>query len=196
MMGSSVTETNHQTGTWTLLLAALLISALRSAVQVIGDRLLYFNLRGVPEGSGFFFNSFLLFNLLPFLINPALFFYIFYVLGKNVQLAERYMSVIVSLFVGGLVGTAPVYFLLPIAFGGTWGATFPDLLSVITTMGSYLLAFIEEGLGAFFPGFVAIALANLRAKGRGSRSTLWEGDSPDISRESKSGPDGSRALTE
>lgn len=136
--------------------------------------MLFFNAPPIPEGSGFLFNQFLLFSLLPFLVSPALLFCVFYRLGRNVQLAERYGSVIVSLFAGGLVGTAPVYFLLPIALGSTWGAAFPDLLSVVTTAGGYLLAFVGYGLGALFPGFVAVTVANLRVRGGISNSGRHE----------------------
>ena len=119
--------------------------------------------------------QFLLGELAPFLVSPVLLFFVFYRLGRGVSLANRYKRVAGFLFAGGVVGSGTTFFLLPLAFGATWGYAFPDLLSALTTVAGSTLMFVGFGLGALFPGFVAIAVANFRGRERSSNSTITSG---------------------
>ena len=101
---------------------------------------------------------------MSFLINPVLLFYVFYHIGKRVQLEDRYVFVGASIFVGGVVGYTVPYFLVPVAYGGSWSAVFPDFGFFLATASSLGLVFIGAGLGVLFPGFVAIVVANYRTK--------------------------------
>ena len=145
----------------TLFIVALLLSALQWSILILGQHLL---LGGSPFdfGGSFVLRVLILEELGPFLVNPVLLFYVSYRLGKRVSLANRYRTVAVILFVGGTVGGGVTHTLLPLAFGGTWGAVFSNLLSVVAIVASFTYMFAEIGLGTLFPGFVAIALANLR----------------------------------
>ena len=103
-------------------------------------------------------------DLPAFLVNPVLLFYVFYRLGKKVRLKERYVSVGAGVFVGGVLGGLAYYPLLLLVRGSSLGVVFPDLLSAIGWTIAFLLGFVGYGLGALFPGFVAITIANFRRK--------------------------------
>ena len=108
---------------------------------------------------------FLLFSLpsfLSFLINPIIMFLAIYFLGKKVDVARRYISVGISLFIGGLIGNSVPYFLLPELFGSHWEGAFPDILSVVTTVIAFTIILLEFGFSTLFVGFFAVSLANFR----------------------------------
>ena len=147
-MGSPEVRAWHQART--LFLAALLLSAFQTTLSpILGGSLLV---------------SVLALNLPLFLVNPVLLFYVFYRLGKKVPLAERYISVGVSLFVGGMLGYVAPYFLINVALGNSWSFAFLDSLPLIATILYLMLLFVRAGLETLFPGFVAIAVANIRSK--------------------------------
>jgi len=145
----------------TLFLVALLLSAFQTTLPLTQ----WFSLVFPPASiGGSLLLQILALSLPSFLINPVLLFYVFYRLGKKVPLAERYISVGISLFVGGMLGYVVPYFLDPVAFGSSWGFAFPDLLSLTATILDLTLLFVRAGLDTLFPGFVAIAIANIRSK--------------------------------
>jgi len=149
----------QQTKTTTLLLVALLLSAFQVTSVVSLERQTF----PFSGPSGLFVWGFLI-NVLSFLINPILLFYVFYRLGKPVRLEDRYISVCASIFVGGMVGYAVPYFLVPVAFGSSWSSFFPDYMFFLATASSFAIGFVSAGLGVLFPSFVAIAVANYRTK--------------------------------
>jgi len=156
----------RQTRDVALLLAALLISALRMAVQAAGVRLLFAGPPSGFTGSSFLLRQFFLGELAPFLVSPVVLFLVFYRLGKGVSLTERYRRVAGLAFAGGALGSGATFLLFPLALGGTWGYAFPDLLSALGTVAGVTYAFVSFGLGTLFPGFVAIAVANFRMRGK------------------------------
>ena len=150
----------QQTKTRTLFFVALLLSAFQVTLVETLERQTLYLFSGI---SGFFLGG-LVINILSFLINPVLLFYVFYNIGKRVQLEDRYVFVGASIFVGGVVGYTVPYFLVPVAYGGSWSAFFPDFGFFLATASSLGLVFIGAGLGVLFPGFVAIVVANYRTK--------------------------------
>jgi len=159
-MGSAEVGLGPQTKTRTLLLVALLLSAFQETLVQTLYRQAIFLSSGI---SGFFIGGVVI-NILSFLINPVLLFYVFYRLGKRVRLEDRYVPVGASIFLGGMVGFVVPYFLVPVAYGSSWSSFFPDFGFYLATASSLALVFISAGLGVLFPSFVAIAIANYRTK--------------------------------
>lgn len=152
-----------------LFLAFLLLAALDESMETLLSRYTVLSppLGSLPPGSYeqiVFSTS----TLAVFLVNPVLLFIVFYCLDWRIDLTQSYLRVGASLFLGGLVGYSVPYFLLPVAIGTQWAWVFPRLLSMVATLVAFFIILARFGLDVLFPGFVAIAVANLRSRGRAS----------------------------
>jgi hypothetical protein len=144
------TERNHPI-IGSLLISSLLIAAVAVSVSIALLNVLRF--------------SFLLFSLpsiISFLINPVSMFIVMYLLGRRINVARRYISVVVSLFLGGLIGSAIPYFLLPELFGSRLEAAFPTVLSTVTTLIAFTIILIEFAVSTLLYGFFAVSLGSFR----------------------------------
>lgn len=95
---------------------------------------------------------------LGFLVSPILLFVILYFFERR-DLASDYKGVILSLFMGGLVGEVTGYWLPVILFGQS---AFPDLASVLWFAASFLQTTLSSALATVFVGFTAIYLPRIR----------------------------------
>jgi len=101
-------------------------------------------------------------SLVQFAINPVLLFYLFYRLGKHVNLSERYLSVMVNVFIAGTIGVAVPGLALPLVLQGSSSYLSGGFFSLITILAEEAVVFVEVGVGTMFVAFTAIALANIR----------------------------------
>ncbi|MDV3278332.1 MAG: hypothetical protein LYZ69_07685 [Nitrososphaerales archaeon] len=163
LVSSQTVESGQRPRFVGLLLVALLMSALWEGIPTVLSKFL------VPLAStSFGFERYQLlfvsiFSYTSFLVNPVFLFVVFYRLGRKIDLTENYASVAIYIFIGGLLGGSVSFFLMPVLLGGSWGAAFPDILSVVTTVTSFSVLLVRSGLDILFPAFVAIAFANLRS---------------------------------
>lgn len=147
-------------------LVSLLLSALGQSSQLVLFIYLTPTLptsaNSLPPGQYRFF-SYSVASFVSFLISPVLLFVAFYQLGKKLDLRRDYKAVAVNLFMGGMIGNSLSYFLVPVLLTGTqWEASFSDVLSLILTIFSGLMLFVEFGLSMVFSGFFALTIAYFR----------------------------------
>ena len=156
---SAATQSSQARGRTIFLVALLVVMAQFSIFYAIFLVIIPF------LGLSFFYYSTLT-TLVQFAINPVLLFYLFYRLGKHVTLSERYLPVLINVFVGGTIGAVVPQLVLPIVLQGSSGYFSGDFLSLITTLIDEAVTFVEVGVGTMFVAFTAIALANIRGATR------------------------------
>ncbi len=89
-------------------------------------------------------------TILSYLFYPIIFFVVLYLVGREIDMAKRYRTVGLLLFLGGASGN-----LVGTLFGVYYGATAPNF--------SPGLEPVFAGLFAFFSGFSALTLSYLAA---------------------------------
>lgn len=96
-------------------------------------------------------------HVVSFILSPLLLFASFYLIGRNIDLASDFLSVLVSLFIGSLAGRLIGYFFL---YADSYAA--PSSFLEFLWLGLELLyvAFSLE----FFVGFTALAMAYIVKK--------------------------------
>jgi hypothetical protein len=95
-----------------------------------------------------------------FIISPVLLFASFYLIGRNIDLASDFLSVLVPLFIGSwagqLIGGVGISWYIMVSLG--WGST-PS-----TLFGALLVGFTIAFSFEFFVGFTALATAYIVKK--------------------------------
>jgi hypothetical protein len=96
-------------------------------------------------------------HAVSFILSPLLLFASFYLIGRNIDLASDFPSVLVSLFVGNLAGCLIAYFSL---YVGSYVASSSFLEFLWLSLELLYMAFSLE----FFVGFTALAMAYIVKK--------------------------------
>jgi hypothetical protein len=98
-------------------------------------------------------------NVISFILSPLLLFVSFYLIGRNIELASDFPSVLVSLFIGSwvgqLIGGLLIFWCVSIAL---FASTSYILLQCLWGVFSFAFSF------EFFVGFTALAMAYIVKK--------------------------------
>ena len=96
------------------------------------------------------------FQLIQYLVIPALLFLVSYLMGKNIQLKDELLTVINSLFLGSVIGSI-------FSFGyGFLASAQPKDISNPYMYALNFSFYVFRGLQMFFISFTALAIAYLR----------------------------------
>jgi len=114
----------------------------------------------------------LAFSLVSFIVSPLLLFGIFYFMGKKIDLVAEFLSVVVSLFLGSLIGHLIGYFPLQLfyilQYGGSFGVAGSLFLNVLS-IAWYVFAFAFSL--EFFVAFTALSMSYVVTK-RSTRASV------------------------
>jgi hypothetical protein len=162
-----------------LLLIALALELLRDGLVDVYERYVYVS--NILGTTAYLETIQLGASVLGFVLFPCLPFVVFYFLARGFDLQRRLKSAVLSLFLGGFLGSlVGSFFYFAISYS-TNAPSFLQLVYIeygnITNLLTLALLTVEDGLYNIFIGVAAIFVASARGKGKSPVSDL-EGEAP------------------